>query len=166
MSSARHWHLWVGLAFLVLYLLGKHHHIEERLLLHPLGLALLIPALYLGTALPDWDIRLLGIGAHRNPIFHSAILYFLAALLWRLAGGDRWIGSPLAVRLIVAVQVGLCLGLSSHMVMDIIQYGDVRWLTGATLGKLWLAVHAVLLAVAAWTPRYAHNSTFSLRRTQ
>lgn len=166
MSSARFWHFWAGVVFLVLYLLGKQRQIEGRILMHPLGLALLIPATYLGTVLPDWDIKLLGIGAHRNPIFHSAIPYFLAALLWRLAGGDKVIQSPLAVRLMVGAQVGFVLGLCSHLVLDILQYGDVRWLSGDTFGKLWLAIHSVLLALVAWAPQYARHSTFSFRSTQ
>lgn len=166
MSTARFWHFWAGVAFLVVYLLAKQRQIEGRILMHPLGLALLIPATYLGTVLPDWDIKLLGIGAHRNPIFHSALPYFLVALLWRFAGGNRWIQSPLAVRLIVGAQVGFGLGLCSHLVLDILQYGDVRWLSGDTLGKLWLAIHSVLLALVAWAPRYARSSTFSFRSMQ
>ena len=166
MSSARFWHFWMGVAFLVLYLLGKQRQIEGRILMHPLGLALLIPATYLGTVLPDWDIKLLGIGAHRNPIFHSAIPYFLAALLWRLAGGNRVIQSPLTIRLMAGAQVGFVLGLCSHLVLDIFQYGDVRWLSGDTFGKLWLAIHSVLLALVAWFPQYARHSTCSFRSTQ
>ena len=35
--------------------------------------ALALVPCYLGTVFPDWDIRLLGIGAHRNPLFHSSL---------------------------------------------------------------------------------------------
>jgi hypothetical protein len=74
--------------------------------------------------------------------------------------------SPLAVRLVVGAQVGFVLGLCSHLVLDMIQYGDIRWLSGDTFGKLWLALHSVLLALVAWSPPYARHHAFSLRSTQ
>lgn len=163
MSAARFWHFWVGIAFLIVYLLGKYTHLEGRILMHPLALALLLPAIYLGTALPDWDIWLLGIGAHRNPIFHSALPYLLVALVWRLADGDTKLQSPLHVRLALAAQVGFVLGLCSHLLLDIVQYGDIRWITGNTAGKLWLLVHSIVLAFIAWFPHCARHQAFSVR---
>jgi hypothetical protein len=55
-------------------------------------------------------------------------------------------------RLQVAARVSFALGLSSHLVLDILQYGDVRWLSGRTLDKAWLAGNAGLLGVVAWFP--------------
>jgi hypothetical protein len=40
----------------------------------------LIPC-YLGTVVPDLDITLLGVGAHRNPLFHSSLSFFLMLML-------------------------------------------------------------------------------------
>ena len=166
MSMARFWHFWAGIAFLILYLGGKFRRLEGRILMHPLALALLLPFTYLGTALPDWDIWILGIGKHRNPFFHSAFPYLLAALVWRLAGVDTRLRSPLAVRLATAIQVGFVLGLSSHLFLDVVQYGDVRWLSGNTMGKLWLAIHAALLLLSAWFPHCARHQAFSVRNTR
>jgi hypothetical protein len=166
MSTARFWHFWVGVALLIVYLLAKSQHLEGRILMHPLALALLLPVTYLGTTLPDWDIWLLGIGAHRNPIFHSALPYFLVALGWRLVGGDAWLRSPLAVRLATAAQVGFVLGLCSHLLLDVVQYGDVRWITGNTWGKLWLAIHGAVLLLIAWFPHCARHQAFSVRSTR
>ena len=45
-------------------------------------LAAIVPC-YLGTVFPDLDIRLLGIGGHRNPPFHSSISFFVLVLLVR-----------------------------------------------------------------------------------
>jgi len=86
----------------------------------------LIPC-YLGTVWPDLDIRLLGIGGHRNPIFHSAILYIAI----RLAAG----GSGPVFRTLTS---GFGLGLASHLLWDALDYGDVRWIPGSGADRLWL----------------------------
>jgi hypothetical protein len=41
------------------------------------------------------------------------------------------------------------------MVLDVWQYGDVRWIPGNTLGRLWLTAHALLLGLIAW---YLHSA--------
>lgn len=157
MSKARFEHWLAGLLCVLLYVLLTRRR-GEPLPLHPLACLVALPVLYLGTAIPDWDIWLLGIGRHRNPVFHSAGPY----LLWRLVGCAEVparLGWP---RLAVALDVNFALGLASHMILDVIQYGDVRWLTGNTLGKLWLSAHAVLLLGIAWhagrTARASHPS--------
>ena len=43
--------------------------------------ALALVPCYLGTVFPDWDLRLLGIGAHRNPLFHSSLSFLVLRLL-------------------------------------------------------------------------------------
>ena len=92
----------------------------------------LIPC-YLGTVFPDWDIRLLGIGGHRNPLFHSSLSFFvLALLLGRRAG------------VLASLVAGYGVGLASHLWWDVVYYGDVRWLPGGTLDRLWLGVHGLL----------------------
>ena len=92
----------------------------------------LIPC-YLGTVFPDWDIRLLGIGGHRNPLFHSSLSFFvLALLLGRRAG------------VLATLVAGYGVGLASHLWWDVVYYGDVRWLPGGALDRLWLGVHGLL----------------------
>ena len=39
---------------------------------------------------------------------------------------------------------GYGVGLASHLWWDVVYYGDVRWLPGATLDRLWLGVHGLL----------------------
>ena len=91
-----------------------------------------------------------GIGGHRNPLFHSSIPYFCLAWLWRKLG----LADVAGTRLDIAFHVGLTLGLASHMVLDIWDYGDVRWIPGDTLGRLWLSGHALLLGLIAWYLQY------------
>jgi membrane-bound metal-dependent hydrolase YbcI (DUF457 family) len=95
----------------------------------------LIPC-YLGTIFPDLDITLLGIGAHRNPLFHSGLSFFV--LLWLV--NRRHV-------LLQALVLGYGVGLASHLLWDMVFYGDVRWLSGDLLGRLWLAVNGVLCLV-------------------
>jgi hypothetical protein len=161
--SARLQHFWFGVAFLLTYVWIKRQRQEGIMLLHPLALAVALPVLYLGSALPDWDIRLLGIGAHRNPLFHSAAAYFCLAYVCRWIGLERAVHNAGGIRLTMAAQVGFALGLSSHLVLDILQYGDVRWLSGSTLDKAWLGGNAVLLGLVAWYPQRVHHRTLGLR---
>ncbi|HXH13455.1 MAG TPA: hypothetical protein VNP04_27235 [Alphaproteobacteria bacterium] len=87
----------------------------------------LIPC-YLGTVFPDLDIALLGIRAHRHPLFHSSLSFFL---LLALVGRRRaWLRPLIA---------GYGVGLASHLWWDVVDYGDVRWLPGGLLDRLWLA---------------------------
>jgi hypothetical protein len=163
MASARLWHFVAGLVLLAGYLSLKKPRgagAFRRWLPFVVGT---VPALYVGSALPDWDITLFSIGAHRNPLFHSALPYvflgYLSAKL-RLLSVVHALG---ASALVVPVKVGFALGLSSHLLLDILQYGDVRWLPGGTLDRLWLAGHAVLLWIAAWYPQSALGTTLGLR---
>ncbi len=98
--------------------------------------ALAIVPCYLGTVLPDLDIRLLGIGGHRNPIFHGAFAYFL---LWALVGRRH----PVANQLVR----GFGVGLASHLLWDTWDYGDVRWLSGGLADRAWLTIHGLLSLV-------------------
>ncbi|MBM3225372.1 MAG: hypothetical protein FJZ47_16430, partial [Candidatus Tectomicrobia bacterium] len=67
MSRARLEHFIIGLVFVGMYLYLKERR-GDRQLLHPVALVVACPVLYLGTAISDWDITLLGIGWHRNPL--------------------------------------------------------------------------------------------------
>jgi hypothetical protein len=163
MSSARFWHFWFGVACLIAYLSLRHQHQESRLLLHPLALAALMPMLYLGSALPDWDIWLLGIGWHRNPIFHSALPYAAMTLLWRQLDRRGLLPSAVGQRLRLAVHVGFTLGLGSHLGLDIVQYGNVHWIPGGRLDRLWLGSNAVVLGLLAWFSRYGDTAVTALQ---
>ena len=103
--------------------------------------ALALVPCYLGTVFPDWDIRLLGIGAHRNPLFHSS-LSFLAL---RLLVGPQ-------MRLPHILIAGYGIGLASHLWWDIVAFGDVRWLPGNALDRLWLGIHGLLCLVPSLPP--------------
>ena len=126
-SADRAEHSLVG----ILLLMG---YVALRAKSRPVGIffTALIPC-YLGTVFPDWDIRLLGIGGHRNPLFHSSLSFFaLALLLGRRAG------------FLAILVAGYGVGLASHLWWDVVYYGDVRWLPGGTLDRLWLGVHGLL----------------------
>ena len=88
-----------------------------------------------------WDIRLLGVGAHRNPLFHSS-LSFLAL---RLLAGSQ-------MRLPHILIAGYGIGLASHLWWDIVAFGDVRWLPGSALDRLWLGIHGLLCLVPSIPP--------------
>lgn len=92
----------------------------------------LIPC-YLGTVFSDLDITLLGIGSHRNPLFHSSLSYLVLYFLLRQEG-----------RILRIFLIGYGVGLASHLWWDVVYYGDVRWLPGSTLDRLWLAGNGLL----------------------
>jgi len=103
--------------------------------------ALALVPCYLGTVFPDWDIKMLGIGAHRNPLFHSSLSFLALHLL---------VGSRTGIpRLLIA---GYGIGLASHLWWDIIAFGDVRWLPGGLLDRLWLGIHGLLCLVPSIHP--------------
>ena len=103
--------------------------------------ALALAPCYLGTVFPDWDIRLLGIGAHRNPLFHSSLSFLALRLL---------VGSQMRLPHILIAGYGV--GLASHLWWDIVAFGDVRWLPGSALDRLWLGIHGLLCLVPSIPP--------------
>jgi len=86
----------------------------------------------LGSWLPDWDL-LLGIGFHRSPFTHSVLPCILAFMTIRKYS---WWPIPLA---------GLALGISSHLIWDIIFYGDVRLIQGGNNDRIFLLLNAIAL---------------------
>lgn len=94
----------------------------------------LSPFMALGTWMPDWDLYVDGIGFHRNPIFHSIV----PALV---VGGIFWKYSKLIV------PVGISIGVGSHLLWDIVFYGDVRWISGGNKDRLFLFVNGAALIV-------------------
>jgi Domain of unknown function (DUF5942) len=126
-SAERAEHSLIGIILLMAYVSRFIDTPETRLGAVTFFLLALIPC-YLGTVFPDLDITLLGIGAHRNPLFHSSLSFFV---LW-------WLVRRQSVILQAAV-LGYGVGLASHLLWDAFYYGDVRWLPGGMVDRLWLA---------------------------
>ena len=129
MSVERLIHALVGVAFWIGYLAYRK----------PGGGAgmkagLLISAL-VGTWVPDWDL-LLGIGFHRSPLTHSALPVVVVA--WSTRSFSRYL-----------IPVGFAIGVASHLFWDIIFFGDVRWIPGGSLDRLFLLLNVLGLIVWA-----------------
>jgi hypothetical protein len=130
-SADRAEHSLVGIILLMAYVSQFVATQETRLGAVSFFLLALIPC-YLGTVFPDLDITFLGIGAHRNPLFHSCLSFFV--LLWLV--------NRQAVILQVLV-LGYGVGLASHLLWDMVYYGNVRWLPGGGLDRLWLGANGL-----------------------
>ena len=98
------------------------------------SLSLCILAMLVGTWVPDWD-SLLGIG-HRSPLTHSALPAVL--LGWIVAKR----------KLPHVLIVGFSIGLSSHLFMDIVFYGNVLWISGGNSDRLFLLANGLILLFA------------------
>jgi hypothetical protein len=126
-SAARAEHSLIGIILLMAYVSRFMDTRGTRLGAVTFFLLALVPC-YLGTVFPDLDITLFGIGAHRNPLFHSSLSFLV---LWWLVTRESVI--------LQAVVLGYGIGLASHLWWDTLDYGSVRWLPGAMAGRLWLA---------------------------
>jgi serine protease len=89
---------------------------------------------------PSWDMALLGVAGHGNPLFFSA----LAPLgLLALAFSVRRLRAPLA---------GFSAGVGAALVFNIVaRTTDLLWLPGVFVDDLWLGANAILCAVLAYT---------------
>ncbi|MEA2061379.1 MAG: hypothetical protein U9P10_12905 [Thermodesulfobacteriota bacterium] len=137
-SSYRTAHSLVGIILLMGFVYTFSGNKISRAKLISLFLISLIPC-YLGTVFSDLDISLLGIGGHRNPIFHSGILFFIFLILTKKS--DSYMVSAL----VSAFGVGL----GSHLIWDMFDKGDVRWIPGGTLDTVWLGVNGMLCILSA-----------------
>jgi hypothetical protein len=126
-SAERAEHSLIGIILLMAYVSRFIDTRETRLGAVTFFLLALIPC-YLGTVFPDLDIILLGIGAHRNLLFHSSLSFFVL----------YWLVRRQSIILQAAV-LGYGVGLASHLLWDTWFYGDVRWLPGGIVDRLWLA---------------------------
>jgi hypothetical protein len=131
-SADRAAHSLVGIILLMAYVSRFVRKQETRLGAVTFFLLALIPC-YLGTVFPDLDIRLLGVGAHRNPLFHSSLSFLI---LWCLVHRRHVMLQTLVL--------GYGVGLASHLWWDVIDYGDVRWLPGGAIDRLWLSAHGAV----------------------
>ncbi len=100
----------------------------------------LIPC-YLGTVFSDLDIKLFGIGSHRNPIFHSGIVFFILLFLARRTKSF----------IPAAIISAFGLGLGSHLIWDLFDRAGVRWIPGGILGSFWLGINGLLCILLART---------------
>jgi len=112
---------------------------------HALIAAGSLAAAVLFFGFPDLDIRLLGIGAHRNFLFHSAAL---TAVLFLLARSRREKAGRLPAGIIAA---GCGLGIAAHLAVDVFQSKSVVFPFVGTLvrgssvdDRLWLGVNSVI----------------------
>jgi hypothetical protein len=131
-SADRAAHSLVGIVLLMAYVSRFVRKQETRLGAVTFFLLAVIPC-YLGTVFPDLDIALLGIGAHRNPLFHSSLSFLI---LWCLV--------LLQDVMLQTLVLGYGVGLASHLWWDVIDYGDVRWLHGGTIDRLWLSANGAV----------------------
>ena len=98
----------------------------------------LIPC-YLGTVFSDLDIRFFGIGSHRSPVFHSGIVFFILLIPARRIK-SFWLAAILSA---------FGVGLGSHLVWDLFDRADVRWIPGGTLDSFWLGTNGLLCFLLA-----------------
>ena len=129
-------HSLVGVIMLMGFFLTSSEIKSARFKIFLLFLFSLIPC-YIGTVFPDLDIKLLGIGGHRNPLFHSGILFFVLLFF------SRKFDSVLLTAAIAAFGIGV----GSHLFWDIFDHADVRWIPGGTLDRLWIGSNALLCFV-------------------
>jgi Domain of unknown function (DUF5942) len=130
-SADRAEHSLVGIILLMTYVSRFVEKHDTRLGALAFFILALIPC-YLGTVFPDLDITLLGIGAHRNPLFHSSLSFFV--LLWLVNRQNI---------ILQIVVLGYGIGLASHLLWDMVDYGNVRWLPGGMVDRLWLGANGV-----------------------
>jgi hypothetical protein len=131
-STYRAEHSLVGVVFLMAYVFLFRTHNGSRTGSVGFFFGALLPC-YCGTVFPDFDITLFGIGGHRNPLFHSCLSYY--ALFWLVKGWKHTVTQPLVI--------GYGIGLASHLWWDVFDHGDVRWLPGSMLDRLWLGVNGI-----------------------
>lgn len=134
-SSERAEHSFMGILLLMAYSYLVKDKIETHF--HPVKFFLiaLIPC-YGGTVFPDLDIMIFGIGAHRNPIFHSCLSYAIFFFI-------RMPYNPIVSVLII----GYGIGLASHLWWDVVDFGDVRWIPDSFFDRIWLGANGLICLI-------------------
>ncbi len=137
-SSYRAAHSLVGILTLMGFVFTFSNSISSKIRLVFMFFISLIPC-YFGTVFPDLDITLIGIGGHRNPIFHSGLLFFLILFV-----AKRF--KSVFLTLIIA---GFGVGLGSHLIWDLFDQADVRWISGGFLDSFWLGFNGLFCLIFA-----------------
>lgn len=140
-SADRFVHSLVGIILLITYASFLVDEKKQKQRVIPFFLLALIPC-YLGTVFPDLDITFFGIGGHRNPLFHSSLSFFVLMV---------FIGRKNV--LLQTVVRGYGIGLASHLLWDMLDNGDVRWLPGGSIDRLWLGVNGLLCLIPSGSKR-------------
>ena len=131
-SSERAEHSFMGIILLMVYSYVVKDKIEAQFRPVQFFLLALIPC-YGGTVFPDLDISLLGIGGHRNPLFHSSLSYLVFFFI-RLPYH----------RFLSVLITGYGVGLASHLWWDVVDFGDVRWIPDSLYDRVWLGINGLL----------------------
>lgn len=134
-SSERAEHSFMGVLLLMAYSYLVIDKVESHFHRVKFFFIALIPC-YGGTVFPDLDITLFGIGAHRNPIFHSCLSYAIFFFI-------RMPYNPFVSVLIM----GYGIGLASHLWWDVVDFGDVRWIPGSLYDRIWLGVNGLICLI-------------------
>lgn len=94
---------------------------------------LAIPFLLLvGASFPDWD-TFISISIHRNPITHSAIIYFIGIVVTR----------PEHYKILHFFG----LGIAAHLIVDFLNYENVIWIPGKILDLIFLATNFLIVLI-------------------
>lgn len=137
-SSYRSAHSLVGIIMLIGFVYTFTDDKTSRIKLFSLFFISLVPC-YFGTVFSDLDIKLLGIGGHRNPLFHSGLLFFIL-----LIPAKRF-RSFLPAAIVASFGVGL----GSHLIWDLFDHADVRWIPGLSFDRLWLGINGLFCILSA-----------------
>ncbi len=135
MTNDRLVHLLIALAFFLFFEKVTKSHVSS------LNLIIGMVATAFGSWVPDWDL-FLGIGFHRSPLTHSLLPSLI--VVWIVVKGKL-------PRILI---VGFMLGLSSHLLWDIIDYGNVQWIDGGNNDRLFLLVNSIFLLVISLMVQY------------
>ncbi len=137
-SMYRAVHSLVGILFLIGFYFFLTFTKISKIKIFYFFLLSLIPC-YLGTVWSDLDITIFGIGSHRNPLFHSGILYFILYLVVR-----RFKSTTAHT-----ILSGFGVGLSSHLLWDLLDNADVRWIPTALMDQVWLSINGFACLIMA-----------------
>ncbi|RKX78064.1 MAG: hypothetical protein DRP87_07295 [Spirochaetes bacterium] len=101
---------------------------------------------------PDYDIRLLGIGEHRNFLFHSSFLPVLGFVFLRKSRSRSYIFT-----IIQGFTMGICLAIGLHLFLDTFQSAAVKFIfigslvDGTSLDdRLWLGINSIVSMIIAF----------------
>ncbi len=115
---------------------------------------------------PDLDIAVLGIGLHRNFLFHSTLISFLA---YKIFLSKR---ETILSFIKNGIIFGLSITIGLHLLFDVFQNKSVHFIIVSTLIKgtsiddrLWLLINSILsFYISIKTYRAKNENIFDIRR--